>query len=295
MLSGDNSILQKATDAKQTSERAEAKEQAQMDIMAYIADKTANHQDASLDNAKIKEILSDNKSYVKTANDTSFTTAKGEYEIPYSELYTASDITSTTTLPAGTYSVGQEVIFGEESFFVIADDGDSVRLLAKYCLNQEGSAQTDKNSTNVEYGRNFSNNMYWSSSTNYYECEDYTDLQTSTMIEKAQQDGTIIQSAVLTAIAYGEEKGVTGRLMTYDEASAMITSSSAMMYGKWTDGTQPTQGYLNWWIGTGCKIEKYDEGTPSVYAVDGQWILFAGTGFNSPYHGVRPVLVVPES
>ena len=87
MLSGDNSILQKATDAKQISERAEAKEQAQMDIMAYIADKTANHQDASLDDSKIQEILSDNKSYVKTANATSFITTKGEYEIPYSELY----------------------------------------------------------------------------------------------------------------------------------------------------------------------------------------------------------------
>ena len=78
--------MHRATDAKQTSERAEAKEQAQMDIMAYIADKIANHQDASLDDTKIQEILSDDKSYVKTANATSFITAKGEYEIPYSEL-----------------------------------------------------------------------------------------------------------------------------------------------------------------------------------------------------------------
>ena len=93
MLSGDNSILQKATDAKQTSERAEAKEQAQMDIMAYIANKTANHQDSSLDDEKVKEILSDNKSYVKEAKATSFVTAKGEYEIPYSELYQSSNVT----------------------------------------------------------------------------------------------------------------------------------------------------------------------------------------------------------
>ena len=94
MLSGDNSILQKATTAKQTSERAEAKEQAQMDIMAYIADKTAKHQDASLDDEKIKEILSDNKSYVKEAGDISFTTKKGEYVIPYSELYQSKTSTN---------------------------------------------------------------------------------------------------------------------------------------------------------------------------------------------------------
>ena len=87
MLSGDNGILQKATDAKQISERAETKEQAQMDIMAYIADKTANHQDASLDDEKVQEILSDNKTYVKEAKESSFITKKGEYEISYSELY----------------------------------------------------------------------------------------------------------------------------------------------------------------------------------------------------------------
>ena len=96
MLSGDNTILQKATDAKQTSERAEAKEQAQMDIMAYIADKTAKHQDTSLDDTKVKEILSDNKSYVKTANDSSFITAKGEHTILYSELYDSSKTNNIT-------------------------------------------------------------------------------------------------------------------------------------------------------------------------------------------------------
>ena len=90
MLSGDNGILQKSTEAKRTTERAEAKEQAQIDIMAYISDKTANHQDASLDDTKVKGILT-GKSYVKTANATSFITAKGEYEIPYSELYKSND------------------------------------------------------------------------------------------------------------------------------------------------------------------------------------------------------------
>lgn len=81
--------MQKATDAKQISERAEAKEQAQIDIMAWITDKTANHQDASLDDSKVKDILT-GKSYVKEAKASSFITAKGEYEIPYSELYEIS-------------------------------------------------------------------------------------------------------------------------------------------------------------------------------------------------------------
>ncbi|HCC04364.1 MAG TPA: hypothetical protein DEP51_05900 [Clostridiales bacterium] len=92
MLSGNNGILQRAGDAKQTSERAEAKEQAQMDIMDWITDKTANNQNSTLDNAKVKEILI-GKSYVKNGQpgNDSFITAKGEYEIPYSELYKSND------------------------------------------------------------------------------------------------------------------------------------------------------------------------------------------------------------
>ena len=95
MLSGDNGILQRAADAKQETKRSETKEQARMDIMAWIADKKANQEDASLNDTIIKEILT-GKAYVKTANTTSFITAEGEYEIPYSELYTASEITPPT-------------------------------------------------------------------------------------------------------------------------------------------------------------------------------------------------------
>ena len=48
-----------------------------LDIMAYITNKTANHEDPTLDDAKVKGILT-GKSYIKTANNTSFTTVKGE-------------------------------------------------------------------------------------------------------------------------------------------------------------------------------------------------------------------------
>ena len=82
--------MQKATTAKENTERSEAKEQAQMDILDWITDKTTNHQDASLNDTKIKAILT-GKSYVKEAKDTSFITTKGEYVILYSELYTPTE------------------------------------------------------------------------------------------------------------------------------------------------------------------------------------------------------------
>ena len=55
-----------------------------------------------MNDEKIKEILT-GKTYVKTTNDTNFVTAKGEYEIPYSELYTTTESTpSTPTEPTQT-------------------------------------------------------------------------------------------------------------------------------------------------------------------------------------------------
>ena len=86
MLTGDNGILTKAGDAKVSTEKLEAIEQAKIDIMTWITDKKVNQENASLDDNKVKTILT-GKSYVKEAKNSSFITAKGEYEIPYSELY----------------------------------------------------------------------------------------------------------------------------------------------------------------------------------------------------------------
>ena len=317
MLSGDNSILQKATDAKQTSERAEAKEQAQMDIMAYIANKTANHQNVSLDDEKVKEILSDNKPYVKEAGDTSFTTKKGEYVIPYSELYTASDTPQTATLPTGTYTAGQEVTVGGEKFFVLEDLGSTVKLLAKYCLNRTGTAQTDasatydgKNST-ISYGRGFSKTNYWSSafSGNPF------DLQSNAMITAAQDDGDLengLQNAVLTAQSYGVLKGCSGRLMTYEEASTIKSNGTDLMkkifYGKWTDSDgisgAPTDGFLRYWLGHAMfsgnePVNESATQPPEVYNVLGDYYgvgnIYKNLYSNDNWCGVRPVLTISKS
>lgn len=78
--------MQRTATAKQNTERADAKEQAQLDILAWISDKNSKNENSTLDDNKVKEILT-GKSYVKEAKATSFIAAKGEYEIPYSELY----------------------------------------------------------------------------------------------------------------------------------------------------------------------------------------------------------------
>ena len=82
--------------------------------MDWVVDKTAKNEDSTLNDEKVKEILSDNKSYVKEAKATSFITTKGEYEILYSELYNApvvsnklSDNELKALLQADSNTVGQ--------------------------------------------------------------------------------------------------------------------------------------------------------------------------------------------
>ena len=90
MLSGDNSILQKATDAKQTSERAEIVENAKMDILAKISEKKGEN----ITEDELEEILTSSNyntqgtlSNEENILDKTLTSKNGKYIIPVSEIY----------------------------------------------------------------------------------------------------------------------------------------------------------------------------------------------------------------
>lgn len=86
MLSGDNGILTKAADSKKMTEIADAKEQAQLDILSWQSERISKGENSDLSDSRVKGILT-GKSYVKTVNDSSFITASGGHEILYSDLY----------------------------------------------------------------------------------------------------------------------------------------------------------------------------------------------------------------
>ena len=89
MLTGENGILTQASQAKKETEIAEAKERAQMDILAWQSDRIINNQKSDLNDKIIQEILTnlDNKEYIGEIKEHSFTTNKNNYEILFSELY----------------------------------------------------------------------------------------------------------------------------------------------------------------------------------------------------------------
>ena len=203
------------------------------------------------------------------------------------EIQTNARASLTSQLPLGetTFTAGTEVTFGGEQFFVLSDDGTNVKLLTKYCLNKTGTAQCDKDATTSTYGRRFSKTDYWFGSFD----EDPFNLQSETMISKAENDGDAasgIPNAVLAAQFYGTAKGATGRLMTYVEANEILNGGDSTMIkilgGGWDDETKPV-GWLYWWLGDAAGMSEV-------------WYVYAMNSslMNQSYDGSKGVRVVLE-
>ena len=272
MLSGDNSILQRTTTAKQTSERAEAKEQAQMDIMAYIADKTANHQDVSLDDTKIQEILNDNKSYVKEAKDTSFITTKGEYEIPYSELYNATEsqpkdpvITGVNygSKTAQTVAEGDDITIGTEKFKVLKNDESTIIAIPYYNITL-----TDEPIQSPTAGTTtFSTSPYWNSQGDV----DMTDSNNN-----IQQYITAYQTTLI-------------KLGATNITTRVVRDADMFMDNMTNQKRNPSQTG-SFWVATnfGYPSEAYYH---TVESVDSTGNCLEGFAYNISI-GVRPLLII---
>ena len=109
MLSGDNSILQKATEAKEKTERAEIIENARLDIMSEITD----NKGGNITKEKLATVL--NKYFktlaassipdeISSTNDIELITSDDKYKIYLSEIYTGKLITK------------EKYIFNENTF-----------------------------------------------------------------------------------------------------------------------------------------------------------------------------------
>ena len=142
MLTGQNGILTQAQNASTQTEIAEAKEQAQMDILAWQSAQLENGQDATLNDETIKTILT-GKDYVKELKDTSFISVKGDHEIQYSDLYTNGNNQSGQTVVDGvTVPSGFTHIAGEskEEGIVVADSKGNEFVWVPVTKKEDGTA-----------------------------------------------------------------------------------------------------------------------------------------------------------
>ena len=152
-----------------------------------------------------------------------------------------------------TLKVGDEITYQGEPFYIIGGDTvgteiststQNLLLLAKYNLISDGTSQDTSGEIN---GCAFSSEAYWSSVEGiaYPDANGkYPDLNDETKYGSGSP-------VIAKAKAYGEALGVTGRLMTYEEASALETKYSDILYGKNTE-----KGYSYYWLGSA-----YSDGT----------------------------------
>lgn len=127
-LTGENGILTRATDAKEQTEIASVREQAQLDITNWVADKMENGEDVIVNTPeKIQEILesvnqnNENK-YYKGFTDTGITTPNG-YEVPYEELYITSSSGEETASKTIEDLVAGDIVYYDTGNTSVGNEG----------------------------------------------------------------------------------------------------------------------------------------------------------------------------
>lgn len=344
MLTGGNGILTNATNANSSNAYRSAEEQVKLAYMSvrtqimtekvanssYNATSTSNPDNVTALAEIVKKDLNTTKTVAKVTEGTAegFGVTANTTDKTIDIIYKNSKIYAGT-IASGTYTAGQEVVYNgtgfellttenasnTEHFFVIGDDGNKVKLLAKYCLNQAGTAQVNASAGYSTYGRRFSATNYWKSSFT----SSPFNLQSNDMIAVALNNGydadeshkgyagAGIPNAVKAARDYGTAKGVEGRLMTYTEATtdaglstrsistSNMTPIQRIICVKWTaedigqaTTDAPTEGYLYFWLGAAGD-------TDLVWIVLGDQREVSITHYSNSNDGVRPVLVVSES
>ena len=225
----------------------------------------------SATNYQEKFAVKDGELYIKSKNNLTEDEQKWAKEVGVAE--------------EKTYKIGDDYTYQGEPFYIIGGDEvgkeltdatQDILLLAKYNLTSDGSSQ-DKTGASNECA--FSSTAYWSSVSGiaYPDADGkYPDLNNETKYGRGSD-------VIAKAKAYGEALGVTGRLMTIEEANVLETPNySEILYGN-KDGNG-----LNYWLGSASSEEH-------VWIVTGELSYLDGINFVSVSFGARPVIKVSKS
>lgn len=204
--------------------------------------------------------------YVLSATDVNYTKSNGitvSVKTALDELY--------TKVP--THEIGDEVTVQGQSFYVLEWDNncDTVNLIAKYCLNLDGTSQTGSGNPK-ETNMQFSSNNYWGAGDKTYplNLNDYIGFTSTDVLGKAK--------------SYGISKGaVSSRLLSYDEAKALINKSSSNSKIK-----NMLRSGQNFYLGTARNgIDVYYFNTTTMEPQTN--VCFANVA------GIRPVITIEKS
>lgn len=292
MLSGDNSILQRAAESKEKTEIAQAIEQAKIDIIGESAEQRGK----SIKADKLKEIL---KRYFRNEEVEALTdfsdlsqtvlTKLTGYEVMLSKIIDEIEVEVPTY---AVYALGEEVSISyngkTENFFVIEENDtanrDKITLITKYNLSKTANEQ--QNATDQTTGMAFCTGTkgYWVGSEYPYDDLNGLESETAIVYNKAKSYANMIKTAK------GNSGTVEGRLLTKTEAENLKATGKIpkIIFGKdYSIEQVKTDNFLIFWLGTAANIN-------GVYVLDGEYGEIYNLIFNS-FAGVRPVLTVSKS
>ena len=279
MISSQDGILGKATNAKESQRDATELERVKLAVQSALVDgegtidltkATDSTKAVGLEKALQEEFKNDGKQP---------TYEEGKVTLTNGDIYnvtTSGNVEKAITFKKnGELAIGSEVTASNgESFYVIgfSEDNTKVNLLAKYNLKADGSSQDTTGETNPCA---FCSETAWSGAN----VVSGDNLNNKTTISSETT------SAVGKVEAYGSKLGAEkGRLMVKEEADTLKTTANTdILYGN-KDGKK-----LNYWLGSASDSSK-------VWLMYGECSDLSNDDFNIVViFGVRPVLEVLTS
>lgn len=350
VLLGNNGLIQKTKDAAISYDKAAIKEAVNLAVLDVKMDGDGKITEEKLRKALNNQIGNDKYTltsdsetggWIVTVKDQEFKiSSTGDVEQKQANNSESnggsnggsnSGSGNSSSTPDFTIRVGDEVTLTHdgitEHFYIIEESGtdeNDVVLLAKYCLNQEGTRQVQDFSDKTE--RKFSSNLYWNNEYLTWLDNNKPDGRTKFNVNNSTQNGT--GDAITIARNYATSiGGKNGRLLTYEEVKPILTRvdgqypdyETAKKISGISNLYRETRG-LSYWIASAgnegtYEYHDYDINDPetSIYAGEAVYLV---TGLLSPasfawyyapgelwgdyasgycYPGVRPVVTVAKN
>ena len=282
MLSGDNGILQRATDAKTKSDEAQIRERIQLAYHSALTKDLTGESNELTEDTLSEELENEFKdktfTIIPTEDKKQWVIKVDNVEV--SVIAGQKEKVETTYIA---YNIGDKVTIGNETFFVIENSDETkstVKLITKENIDLSNLVQSTSASEVV-----FSTANYWiDANSDGGKCRygNYpADLTSDTNI--LTTDG---KTALYGAQEYGKKLGAeNGTLLTLSEAQGFREVESILFAN---NGEYKSENnYLNFWIRTVAS-------STNVLVVKGEISNIIPCDYNSGY-GVRPVIEILKS
>ena len=280
MLSGDNGILQKATDAKENTDKAQIEERIKLAYHSALTDGKGSYTKDTLMNELKKEFKTDYD--VDDSNNEKWKMKAQGQEV---------------TIPAGekvdktfkSYNLGDEVIINGEHFFVINDSDETnptVRVLSQKCINPVNLTQlVDQNNLAIE----FSTKNYWVDDSGHLLSKYGNSYPADLTIDKNinEEEGQE-KKALYISQQYGKKLGAEEASLLKVEDVESIKRTEYEWILTYFDEEDYTE--LSYWLGVAS-------GPEMCYYWVGTYGSLESCSYNTTGYGaaVRPVLTFSKS